>query len=70
MAPGERPLGEGAGERRERLEPLRDTGELLQLTARETQALARKVVEADEAEARPSTIVRALTQDGKCATGV
>ena len=50
VAPGERPLGEGTGERRERLEPLRHVGELLQLAAREAQALAREVVEADEAE--------------------
>ena len=61
MAPGERPLGEGAGERRERLEPLRDAGELLQLTARETQALARKVVEPDEAEALVGPLGKEVT---------
>ena len=61
VAPGERPLGEGAGEGRERLEPLRDTGNLLQLTARETQALAREVVEPDEAEALVGPLRKEVT---------
>src|SRR5438445_86619 len=41
---------QATGERREGLEPLRNTCELLQLAAREAETLVSEVVEADEAE--------------------
>jgi len=51
VAPRDGPLGEGAGDRGEGLQPLHHVGQVLQLAAGEAEAFARVVVEPDEAEA-------------------
>jgi len=41
VAPGERAIAEGPGNGRERVEPLDDAGEVLELSPREAEPLAR-----------------------------
>jgi len=60
VAPGERSLDEGLTEGGQVLQLLHHARELLQLAAREAEALPRVVVEAEEAEA----VMRAPAKEG------